>query len=81
MPTKRPQRRTVPVAEAASSTLMGNQDTVNKGDSTSSRKKGKCVTFWVTDEKKAEIAAFAAEHDTTVSRLILEGLELRMKQN
>lgn len=81
MPTKRPQRRTVPVAEAASSTLMGNQDTVNKGDSTSSRKKGKCVTFWVTDEKKAEIAAFAAEHDTTVSRLILEGLELRMKKN
>ena len=81
MPTKRPQRRTAPVAEAASSTLMGNQDTVNKGDSTSSRKKGKCVTFWVTDEKKAEIAAFAAEHDTTVSRLILEGLELRMKQN
>ena len=81
MPTKRPQRRTAPVAEAASSTLMGNQDTVNKGDSTNTRKKGKCVTFWVTDEKKAEIAAFAAEHDTTVSRLILEGLELRMKQN
>lgn len=80
MPTKRPQRRTVPVAEAASSTLMGNQDTVNKGDSTSSRKKGKCVTFWVTDEQKAEISAYAAEHNTTVSRLIVEGLEMRMNQ-
>ena len=80
MPTKRPQRRTAPVAEAASSTLMGNQDTVNKGDSTSSRKKGKCITFWVTDEQKAEISAFAAEHNTTVSRLIVEGLELRMNR-
>lgn len=80
MPTKRPQRRTAPVAEAASSTLMGNQDTVNKGDSTSSRKKGKCITFWVTPEQKAEISAYAAEHNTTVSRLIVEGLEMRMNQ-
>ena len=80
MPTKRPQRRTAPVAEAASSTLMGNQDTVNKGDSTNSRKKGKCITFWVTDEQKAEISAYAAEHNTTVSRLIVEGLEMRMQQ-
>lgn len=63
-----------------SSTLMGNQDTVNKGDSTSTRKKGKCITFWVTDEQKAEISAFAAEHNTTVSRLIVEGLEMRMNQ-
>ena len=81
MPTKRPQRRTAPVAEAASSTLMGNQDTVNKGDSTNTRKKGKCITFWVTDGQKSEISAYAAEHNTTVSRLILEGLELRMKQD
>lgn len=80
MPTKRPQRRTAPVAEAASSTLMGNQDTVNKGDSTNTRKKGKCITFWVTDEQKAEISAYAAEHNTTVSRLIVEGLEMRMNQ-
>lgn len=63
-----------------SSTLMGNQDTVNKGDSTSSRKKGKCITFWVTPEQKAEISAYAAEHNTTVSRLIVEGLEMRMNQ-
>lgn len=80
MPTKRPQRRTVPVAETASRTLMGNQDLQHKGDSTSSRKKGKCITFWVTDEQKAEISAYAAEHNTTVSRLIVEGLELRMGQ-
>lgn len=80
MPTKRPQRRTAPVAEAASSTLMGNQDTVNKGDSTNTRKKGKCITFWVTPEQKSEISAYAAEHNTTVSRLIVEGLEMRMQQ-
>lgn len=59
---------------------MGNQDTVNKGDSTSTRKKDKCITFWVTDAQKAEISAYAAEHNTTVSRLIVEGLEMRMNQ-
>lgn len=66
-------------AEAAS-TLMGNQDTVHKGDSTSTRKKGKCITFWVTDEQKAEISTYAAAHNTTVSRLIIEGLEMRMNR-
>ena len=80
MPTKRPQRRIAPMAETASKTLMGNQDLQHKGDSTSTRKKGKCITFWVTDEQKAEISAYAAEHNTTVSRLIVEGLELRMNQ-
>lgn len=79
MPAKRPVRR-MTVPEEAAPTLMGNQDTRHKGDSTSSRKKGKCITFWVTDEQKAEISAFAAQHNTTVSRLIVEGLELRMKQ-
>lgn len=69
------------VETPVSPTLMGNQDTVNKGDSTNSRKKGKCITFWVTDEQKAEISAFAAEHNTTVSRLIVEGLEMRMKRD
>lgn len=79
MPAKRPVRR-MTVPEEAAPTLMGNQDTRHKGDSMSSRKKGKCITFWVTDEQKAEISAFAAQHNTTVSRLIVEGLELRMKQ-
>ena len=80
MTAKKPIRRSVPAAEP-SKTLMGNQDLKNKGDSTSSRKKGKCITFWVTDEQKAEISAYAAEHNTTVSRLIVEGLELRMNRN
>ncbi len=79
MPTKRPVRRTAP-AGAASKTLMGNQDTRGKGDSTA-RKKGKCITFWVTEEQKQEISAYAAEHNTTVSRLIIEGLEMRMNSN
>ncbi len=80
MPTKRPQRRSASATATASMTLMGNQDLQHKGDSTSTRKKGKCITFWVTDEQKADISAFAAEHNTTVSRLIVEGLELRMKR-
>ena len=79
MPTKRPVRR-MSVPEEASPTLMANQDTRNKGDSTNTRKKGKCITFWVTDEQKTEISAYAAEHNTTVSRLIVEGLELRMRK-
>lgn len=61
--------------------LMDQQDLRRKGDSTSNRKKDKCITFWVTDEYKSELAAYAAEHNTTVSRLIIEGLELRMSQD
>lgn len=81
MPTKKPVRRMPSSLDAVPTTLMGNQDLQHKGDSTSSRKKGKCITFWVTDKQKAEISAFAAEHNTTVSRLIIEGLELRMNQD
>lgn len=77
MATKKPVRRTS-IPSTASKTLMGNQDLRGKGDSTSTRKKGKCITFWVTEEQKAEISAYAAEHNTTVSRLIVEGLEMRM---
>ena len=79
MATKKPVLYSPPV-KSASATLMGNQDLKNKGDSTSPRKRGKCITFWVTDEQKAEISAYAAEHGTTVSRLIVEGLELRMRR-
>ena len=80
MPAKRPVRR-MQVPQDPAPTLMANQDLRHKGDSTSSRKKGKCITFWVTDEQKAEISAYAAEHNTTVSRLIVEGLEMRMKRD
>lgn len=78
MATKRPVRRTV-ASSSPSPTLMGNQDTQNKGDSTA-RKKGKCMTFWVTEEQKREISAYAADHNMTVSRLIIEGLEMRMSK-
>jgi hypothetical protein len=80
MPAKRPVIR-VPVSEKAAPTLMGNQDLRHKGDSTTTRKKGKCITFWVTDAQKAEISTYAAEHNTTVSRLIIEGLEMRMRED
>lgn len=78
MPTKKPVRRVAP-SGSAGKTLMDNQDTRGKGDSTS-RKKGKCITFWVTEEQKQAISAYAVEHDMSVSRLIIEGLELRMRQ-
>lgn len=68
------------MAETASMTLMGNQDTRGKGDS-ASRKKGKCITFWVTEEQKQEISSYAADHNVTVSRLIIEGLEMRMQKD
>lgn len=79
MPTKKPVRR-IPNSNKAASTLMANQDLQHKGDSTTSRKKGKCITFWVTDSQKNEISTYATEHNTTISRLIIEGLELRMNQ-
>lgn len=80
MATKKPVRRMATAQATPSAKLMGNQDTRHKGDSTT-RKKGKCVTFWVTDEQKRAINAFAADHNMTVSRLIIEGLEMRMSQD
>lgn len=63
-------------------TLMENQDTVHKGDSTGTerKKKSKMLSVWVTPEQKAEISAYAADHNMTVSRLIIEGLEMRMNK-
>lgn len=79
MPAKRPERR-MPDVAASPKTLMGNQDLQHKGDSTRSGKKGKCITFWVTPAQKSEISAYANEHNMSVSRLIIEGLELRMSR-
>lgn len=77
MATKKPVRYSPPV-KTASPTLMGNQD-LSKGDSTTRGDKV-CVTFWCSPEKRAEMKAFAADHDMTVSRLILEAVEARMKR-
>lgn len=77
MPTKKPVRR-VAMPDVASKTLMGNQDTRRKGDSTGRDKV--CVTFWVTPEKREELKAYAADHDMTQSRVIVEGLNWRLSQ-
>lgn len=77
MATKKPVRYSPPV-KPASPTLMGNQD-LSKGDSTT-RKDKVCMTFWCSPGKRAEMKAFAAEHDMTVSRLILESVEARMRK-
>lgn len=77
MATKKPVRYSPP-AKTASPTLMGNQD-LSKGDSTTRGDKV-CVTFWCSPEKRAEMKAFAADHDMTVSRLIIEAVEAKMKR-
>lgn len=59
-------------------TLMSNQDTRRKGD-TYGRDRVQ-MTFWVTPERKAEIKAYAADHEMTVSRLIVEALESKMRE-
>ena len=64
-------------AGEASTTLMGTQDTRSKGDSTA-RKKDSCIIFWAADGQKQKTSTYAADHNTTVSGLIIEGLEMRM---
>ncbi len=81
MASKKPQRR-IPAStpgKEAPATLMGNQDVKRKGDTGGNRKSAQ-MTFWVTPARKAEIAAYAAAHEMSVSRLIIEGLEMRMRQ-
>lgn len=79
MPAKKPQRRVPAQDEAASPTLMGNQDTKNKGDS-GAVKKDKLMSFWVTPGQYEEIKGYAQAHRMSMSRLIIEGLEMRMRQ-
>lgn len=78
MATKKPQRR-VAAPKKASPTLMGNQDTATRGDTGSTRKSAQ-MTFWVTPEHRDAIRAYAAANEITVSQLILEGLDMRMKK-
>lgn len=73
---KKAERRIPKSSQSPSRTLMGNQD-LSKGDSTTRGDKV-CVTFWCSPEKRAEMKAFAADHDMTVSRLIIEAVESRM---
>lgn len=77
MATKKPSRR-VPTRTEPAETMMGNQDTVNKGDSTARSKV--LVTFWTTPERRAAMKEFAAEHEMSMTRLIIEGIEMRMKK-
>lgn len=50
---------------------MGTQDTRGKGDSTA-RKKDSCIIFWAADGQKQKTSTYAADHNTTVSGLIIE---------
>ena len=75
MAVKKPARRIMPAKEA-SMTLMGNQDTRGRGNLTA-RKKDSCITFWAADEQKQKICTYVADRNATVSRLIIEGLEMR----
>lgn len=75
---KKAERRIPKSSQSLSRTLMGNQD-LSKGDSTTRGDKV-CVTFWCSPEKRADMKAFAADHDMTVSRLILEAVDARMQR-
>lgn len=79
MATKKPQRRVAAPKEAAP-TLMGNQDTADKGDTGRTRKSVQ-ITLWVTPQRRDEIRAFAAKRDISVARLINEGLAMRMGED
>lgn len=74
--SKKPERRVPKASQAPSPTLMGNQD-LSKGDSTTRGDKV-CMTFWCSPERRAAMKAYAAEHDMTVSRLIIEAVEDKM---
>ena len=78
MATKRPTRKAVVSKTKHTSRLTDNQDTKDKGDSVSSNKV--CMTFWVTPERREKIKQYASDHEMSVSRLIIEGLEQRMNQ-
>lgn len=80
------RRKTVPNLgprdEAAPAKLMDFQDTLNKGDgSPKARKKKVQISFWVSEERRDEIRRYAEEHEMTVSRLVVEGLNWRLKQD
>ena len=72
MAIKKPARRIMPAKEA-SMTLMGNQDTRGRGNLTA-RKKDSCIIFWDADGQKQKTSAYAADHNTTVSELIIEAV-------
>lgn len=77
MATKKPVRKTASAKDKSiSQSLMDNQDTANKGDSVSTKKV--CMTFWVSPARREKIKRYAQDHEMTVSRLIVEGLEQRM---
>lgn len=76
----------MPAEAEPKATLMENQDE-NKGSGAGPkrrkpevRKKSVCVTFWCTPEQKEAIQTYADGHYMSMSRLIQEGLEMRMKE-
>lgn len=83
MAVKKPRPKIAPIIkpgqprDARPPRLMDNQDT-KKGDSLSRDRVQ--VTFWVTPERRDEMREWASEHDMTVSRLIVEGVEMRMRK-
>lgn len=60
----------------ATGTVQGG--TPKGGPAVVRRKRTKCVTFWVTEDQKAEMSSYAIRHNMSLSRLIQEGLEMRM---
>ena len=63
----------------APETLMGNQDTSARGDSTRPGRKVP-MSFVLDPALRDELRAYAASHRKSVSELIREGIEWRIRQ-
>lgn len=74
MATKKPARRMA--VSKPSETLMGNQDTLHKGDGMRGEKV--LVTFRAPVDLKEALEAFAAERGMNQTTVILEGIRMRL---
>jgi ribosomal protein L30E len=67
-----------PIGRPVSKTLMGNQDTLHKGDSTNAATVP--TTFRCPKDLKEEAREYAERTGIPVTRLIIEGLEWRLRR-
>lgn len=76
---KKTRSEFAPIRRGASKTLMGNQDTVHKGDSLAG---GGPIptTFRCPAELKDAARRYSEESGVTLTQLIIEGLEWRISR-
>lgn len=70
-----------PRVDEASPTLMGNQDTKDKGDARGVKTKKVPFSLVVPEDLLEDARSLAAEEGTSVARLMVEGLRWRIKNS